>query len=150
MHAGNFHEVWCVWGATECITIPAFCNHWRSVRQTVSTTDLRLAPRLEWLWGPTKSCTSDETGTLCLESYFSVSILVTAAIIAIIGHGECKPNYWLRLHRSSCRHFQVCQRWMDELWSDQSLWKSTFPDLGETGSDFLCKVWGFTCMTILA
>ena len=144
MHAGNFHEVWCVWGDTECITIPAFCNHWRSVRQTVSTTDLRLAPRLEWLWGPTKSCTSDETGTLCLESYFSVSILVTAAIIAIIGHSECKLNYWLRLHRPSS--LSKMNGWI-VIWS--MFVEEYFPWFGGNGSDFLCKVWGSLIWLVL-
>ena len=68
---------------------------------------VRLAPSLEWSWGATKSCASSETGKLCIESYFGVSILVTAVIAAIIGHSE------LLITQPSHEHFHVSRmnRW---------------------------------------
>ena len=62
------------------------------------TTEKFLIRNLWWSQGPTKSFASGETGSLCLETYSSVSMLVTAMMAAIIGHNKDKPNYWLHSH----------------------------------------------------
>ena len=42
--------------------------------------------------------------------------------------------------------FHIYLGWTSELWSDQCLWRSTSPDLGETGSNFPWKLQECTCV----
>ena len=91
----------------------------------------RLDPSLEWSRGLKESLVSGKTGKLFIESHSGVFILGTAAVIAaVIGHSDF---FKLRSHHVNAFTSLGC---IDELRSDQYLWRSTSPDFGGSGSDF--------------
>ena len=108
---------------------------------------IKLRPQSQVIVKSEKELHSGDTGTLCTESLSGVAILVTVMITVIIGHSQGRPiiNY-----TTITSTLHVYLGWTAELRSDQLLCGGVLSlILGGTARNFLCKVWGASCVTRL-